>query len=373
MFALALDGDRANLQYLLDYAQAYVDLGQFEKARGFFLAAIEREPYAPLANYRLANLYKFFGQTDDAILLYGSALASNPGFAEAYNNRGGAFQVLGRTLEAIADFRRAIELKPGLEQAYLNLGRLLDTGGDFDGAALVYKQAIQAGLSEGLFSHLLDSVTKAESHKAPVGYLRSIFDDYAPSFDLHLTQGLGYQLPAHIGAIVKAESVGRQSKLIVLDAGCGTGLCGAEIADCVEHLGGVDVSPAMLEQADRRGVYHDLVEADIERYLPEIAEESLDVLIAADVFIYVGYLERIFSEVRRILKHEGLFIFSIELLDTGAGYQLQRTGRFQHAKAYVEQLAANSGLTVEQCESINVRLERALPVAGCLYVMRRAA
>ena len=42
-------------------------------------------------------------------------------------------------------------------------------------------------------------------------------------------------------------SAERQSKLVVLDVGCGTGLCGAEIADCVEHLGGVDVSPAMLE------------------------------------------------------------------------------------------------------------------------------
>lgn len=366
MFALALNGDNSNTRYMFDYGQVYVELGQFEKAQSFFGLGLEREPLSVIGNYRLANLYKQFGQMETAMPLYERAIAGDPLFAEAYNNRGGARQMLEDLSGAIADFRRAIELKPSLTQAYLNLGRLLDTEGRFEDAAAVYQTALENGLDYELFRHLQESVLGKQTPKAPLGYVRAIFDDYASVFDLHLTRSLEYTLPQEIGAAVRRWHGASERKLTVIDLGCGTGLCGAELTGLIEHLAGVDASAAMLEHADRRGIYHNLVEGDLEQYLGITPEASTDCVIAADVFIYVGELAGIFREAARVLQAGGLFIFSVESLQETGTYRLQRTGRYQHARSYLELLAGEVGLTWQETSPVNLRLERGLPVPGLL-------
>ena len=366
MFALALNGDNSNARYMFDYGQVYVELGQFEKAQYFFGHGLGQEPMSAIGNYRLANLYKQFGQMEAALPLYDRAISADPSFAEAYNNRGGARQMGVDTPGAIADFRRAIELKPGLTQAYLNLGRLLDSDGRFEDAAAVYQTALENGLDYELFRHLQESVLGKQTSKAPLGYVRAIFDDYASVFDLHLTRSLEYTLPQEIGVAVRRWHEGSERKLTVIDLGCGTGLCGAELTGITEHLAGVDASAAMLEQADRRGIYHNLVEGDLEQYLGVTPEGSTDCVIAADVFIYVGELAAIFREAGRVLQAGGLFIFSVELLQKAGTYRLQRTGRYQHARSYLELLAAEVGLTWDATSTVDLRLERGLPVPGLL-------
>ena len=370
-FALALNDAPQNAPYMLDYAQAYVDLGQYEKAETFFRAALDLDPASATGNYRFANLLKQFGHLHEAIAKYSLAIAAKPEYVEAFNNRGAAYHTMGETNNAAADYRRAIGLDPHLSQAYLNLGRLLDSSGDFEAASELYRGALKNGLDQGLFTHLLQSVSGAPSDKAPVGYVRAIFDDYAGAFDHHLTQTLGYTLPSLIGAQVRALYGASANQLIAVDLGCGTGLCGVEIASCVGHLAGVDASPRMLDHADRRGIYHDLIEGDIERYLPALDAVSVDLLIAADVFIYIGALEKIFSEAGRILRTGGVFIFSIEHLAENAGHQLQRTGRFQHSIDYIEQLGVASGFAVERVAPVELRLEQARPVPGGLFTLRR--
>ncbi len=366
MFALALNGDNSNTRYMFDYGQVYVELGQFEKAQHFFGKGLEHEPMSAIGNYRLANLYKQFGQTETALPLYDRAISADPLFAEAYNNRGGTRQMGLDTPGAIADFRRAIELKPTLTQAYLNLGRLLDTEGRFEDAAAVYQTALENGLDYELFRHLQESVLGKQTPKAPLGYVRAIFDDYASVFDLHLTRSLEYTLPQEIGSALRRWHGASERKLTIIDLGCGTGLCGAELTGLIEHLAGVDASAAMLEHADRRGIYHNLVEGDLEQYLAITPDSSTDCVIAADVFIYVGELAGIFREVARVLQTGGLFIFSVESLQDNGSYRLQRTGRYQHAHSYLELLASEVGFAWQETSAVNLRLERGLPVSGLL-------
>jgi predicted TPR repeat methyltransferase len=371
-FALALDAEPQNSQYILDYAQVYMELGQYAKAEVFFKAALDLAPDSPVGNYRFANLLKQFGHLNDAVAKYSIAIAAKPDYVEAFNNRGAAYHSMGKTVEACADYRRAIDLNPQLAQAYLNLGRLLDSGGDYAGAGDLYRRALASGLDAGLFTHLLQAVARETSSKAPLGYVRAIFDDYAGAFDQHLTLTLGYTLPALIGAQVQAIAPHLTTPLAAVDLGCGTGLCGVEIAPFVGHLAGVDASPRMLDRADQRGIYHDLVEADIERYLPELSAESADFLTAADVFIYIGALEIVFAEAARVLRPGGAFIFSIEWLAEQADYRLQRTGRYQHSLPYISRLCAGSGLLLEKNEMVNLRLEQGHPVPGKLFIARKA-
>ena len=371
LLALALTEEPHNVKYILDYAQVYVELGQYAKAETFFSKALELEPDSSLGNYRWGNLRKQFGHVIKAIEKYSLAIAVDPRYFEAFNNRGSAYQTMGKLQEARADYLQAIELNPKLEEAYLNLGRLLDTNEELEAAALIYQRALTNGLNPGLFTHLLQSVSGRASDKAPLGYVRAIFDGYASAFDMHLTQSLEYSLPALIGAQVRAIALPRKEALIAVDLGCGTGLCGAEIVPFVRHLAGVDISPRMLDHADRRGVYHDLVEGDIERYLSEMESASIDFLVGAEVLVYFGALDKIFFEAGRILRSDGAFIFSIESLSESGDFRLQRSGRFRHSILYVERLAAESGLKPYRAEKIDLKLGLGFQALGRLFTFKK--
>ena len=55
----------------------------------------------------------------------------------------------------------------------------------------------------------------------------------------------------------------------ILDAGCGTGLCGVLLKPLARSLTGVDLSASMLKKAKQRGIYDRLVEDEITRFLSE--------------------------------------------------------------------------------------------------------
>lgn len=60
------------------------------------------------------------------------------------------------------------------------------------------------------------------------------------------------------------ESVDWSSARQVVDLGCGTGRTGAWLASRgIETIDGVDLTPQMLERARARGIYRELVEADV--------------------------------------------------------------------------------------------------------------
>ena len=371
LLALALTEEPQNVKYLLDYAQVYVELGQYAKAETFFGKALEFEPDSPLGNYRWGNLRKQFGHVIKAIEKYSLAIAADPRYVEAFNNRGSAYQIMGKLQEARADYLKAIELNPKLEEAYLNLGRLLDTQEELEAAAQIYQLALTNGVNPDLFTHLFQAASSGTSEKAPLGYVRAIYDSHASAFDMHFTQTLKYALPSLIGANVRAIVAQREEALIAVDLGCGTGLCGAEIATFVGHLAGVDLSPAMLDHADRRGIYHDLVESDIERFLPELNAGCIDLFVAAEVFICFGTLNRVFFDVERVLRPDGAFIFSIECLDDEGDYRLQRSGRFRHSVHYIERLAAQVGLTPYRSEAVDLQIGLGFVERGRLFTYRK--
>ena len=108
----------------------------------------------------------------------------------------------------------------------------------------------------------------------------------------------------------------------MLDLGCGTGLCGPLIAPQADAIDGVDVSSAMLEQARKLGVYRELIHAILGEFLAVTASRS-DLILAADVFIYVGDLAAVFlRSARRILEPGGCLAFTVELGREGRDIQL---------------------------------------------------
>lgn len=96
---------------------------------------------------------------------------------------------------------------------------------------------------------------------------RRVYDEWAPTYD-------DEDVAALMGHRTAAQVVDRVVALVrpdteVLDAGCGTGLVGAELAARgFRSIDGLDLSPGMLRRARRRGVYHDLGPADLRRSTP---------------------------------------------------------------------------------------------------------
>ena len=120
----------------------HYDAGKYEDAIAEYTQAIALDPkYAAAYNNRGAannNLGKYA----EAIADYDQAIALDPKYAVAYNNRGAAYDDLGKYAEAIADYTQAIALDPKDAAAYNNRGNAYADLGKYAEAIADYTQAI---------------------------------------------------------------------------------------------------------------------------------------------------------------------------------------------------------------------------------------
>lgn len=99
-----------------------------------------------------------------------------------------------------------------------------------------------------------------------------------------------------------------EAGLNILDLGCGTGLCGELLCAMSRKLIGVDLSSGVLEVAREKEKYDELVEQEVVAYLNECGQ-SFDVIVAADLLVYLGDLSSLFAAAQAVLTGGGLFVF----------------------------------------------------------------
>ncbi|MBP8298659.1 MAG: methyltransferase domain-containing protein, partial [Burkholderiales bacterium] len=99
----------------------------------------------------------------------------------------------------------------------------------------------------------------------------------------------------------------------------------------------------------------------------QAADLRYDLVLAADVFIYVGDLESVFAGVRRVLDPGGVFCFSAELAGSDGDFELKLTLRYGQSERYLRALAQRHAFAVERVLRQPIREDRQQPVAG-LYV-----
>ena len=207
-------------------------------------------------------------------------------------------------------------------------------------------------------------LTDVSVDRAPAEYVAAKFDGFADHFDHQLVDLLDYQAPALL-----AEMVARHTERLseILDLGCGTGLAAAPLARFGGRLTGVDLSGGMLAKAAERAAYAELAQADVVDFLRG-RPAAFDLVLAADVLIYLGDVAELFEALKTALKPGGYFAFSVEI--AAKGWKVLPSGRFAHADAYVRDLAAN-GFEILEHELTTLRREGAGAASGGLYVMRR--
>nr|WP_269101189.1 methyltransferase domain-containing protein [Mangrovicoccus ximenensis] len=142
--------------------------------------------------------------------------------------------------------------------------------------------------------------------------------------------------------------------------GCGTGLAGEVLRGRCGWLGGWDISAGMLRQAEAKGLYDSLEKRDLSQL--EIGAERYDLILAADVFIYLGALERIIAWCAGSLAKGGVLAFTVEKGE--APLTLRESRRFAHSAEYLHGLLADAGLAEIRIGEAVLRHDRGEDIAG---------
>jgi predicted TPR repeat methyltransferase len=263
---------------------------------------------------------------------------------------------------------QTVELRPGFAAAWFTIGEVREKLGDRAGAAAAFSQARAADPQDrqGAGLQLVRLGVGEASPAMSEAYVRHLFDQYAGRYDTALTEHLRYRGPAILLDAVQQvmRSLGHPPQFgDVLDLGCGTGLAGAAFRPFAARLVGVDLSPAMVAKADEKGIYDETRVAKIDDFLNSADHAHYDLVLAADVFVYIGDLAPIFAGIRNVLAAGGILAFTVET-HSGDGTILLPTLRFAHGENHLRQMLNAAGLVVQHLAETSVRNEKGEPVDG---------
>ena len=167
-------------------------------------------------------------------------------------------------------------------------------------------------------------------------------------------------------------------------------------------MAGIDISHNMIKVSSNPSNHYNLLTCGhliegLEAF-QNCSAEKLDIVIAADTFIYVGALGRIFKLISEVLKSNGLLVFSTEILnsdstgaeadmpialevddfgellvneDRSSGFSLLDSARFGHSSEYIKRLCTVYNFSVVSIQNHMLRTESSVPLPGLFYVLMK--
>jgi predicted TPR repeat methyltransferase len=352
----------------------YKEQGELEKARQAYGKAIEINPAHIGAYNNLGVTMRALGHADAAVEIFLKALELSPENADILQNLGNAYRSQKKYVEAIGAYRRTIGIRPYNRDAYKYLAITLYYMNEPEEAVSLLRQWIAFDPDNPAARHLLAAHTGDQvPDRASDPYVRELFDDFAASFD-QVLQNINYRAPELIGQRVARVFADTRGDLQILDAGCGTGLCGMLLRRYARRLVGVDLSPGMLAKARARDVYDELVERELTDYLAS-APHTFDLIVSADTLCYFGRLDAVLAVARGRLAARGWLIFTLEKAEPplfSQSFHLGPHGRYSHGEDYVRTAVSASGFEIIDIATDVLRQEMQENVAGLVLVARPA-
>ncbi len=344
-------------------------LGKFSEAEACYRKAIVLRPSHDPAFNNLGVVLMAQRKVAEALDAYRRAVALAPDSADYRYNMGNALRKSGEIEEAVGAYQEAVSLNPDHTRARQGLARTLLQAGRRDEAAGVFEEWLRKEPGNPVILYLQAAcLGQGVPDRAPDAYVQQIFDDLADSFDAHLVENLDYRAPALIIDALATVLPTPDATLDILDAGCGTGLCGPLLRPYARRLVGVDLSAKMLAKAAGRKTYDDLVKFELTEFLSR-QSEAYDVIASADTLCYFGDLEPVFQAAAKALKKGAFLAFTLEDAgDAAPELQLNSHGRYSHNRSYVEDALGKAGLTVHSISSVVLRNEGKQAVAGHLVI-----
>lgn len=393
-----------------DYAMACNNRGnalrslrQLEQALASYDQALQITPAYPEALLNRGLLLQELAEHESALPDFDDALALRKNYTEALFARAVSLQYLHAHEEALQDYDHLLQLHPAHSEAWCNRGMLLQKMQQYEAALhsidqalahkadfakahqqrghclrllqrneeaiTAYQNALAHGANAEQIHYALAALGTGDTPAtAPPGYVAELFDQYADHFDRHLLDVLGYAVPDLLAAAIERHrSTGTCHSL---DLGCGTGLCAPLLRPYSSRLVGVDLSEKMLAKARQTELYDSLHCADIARFLLTTTPAKHDLVVAADVFVYIGDLQQVFAGVNRVLRHGGLFAFSAEAGDN-PDFSLRPSHRYAHATAYLQDLAQQHGFTIVEASQEFARRDHGEDIAIHIMLLQK--
>lgn len=348
-----------------------VQSGELGQGLELLRRSVKSQPRNPHAWTNLGNALTANAALDEALKAFSTATDLAPAMAEAWFNRGVCARRLKRGEEALECFQKAVEHGPGYAAAYEALARLLYRAGRMEEAAQTYRKWLECDPDNPIPKHMLAASTGENvPSRADDAYLTEMFDAFADSFDENLSE-LGYRAPQLLAEAV-AEKLGAQIEanpggLDILDAGCGTGLCGPLLEPMARTLVGVDISPGMLERARARDIYDELAAEELSTFMRR-RPAAADLIVSADTLVYFGALEEPLAAAYACLRNGGLLAFTLERLElekeASEPYRIEPHGRYSHQESYVRAVLADAGFSAVSIRGDTLRREGSRQVAG---------
>jgi predicted TPR repeat methyltransferase len=378
----AIDLIASALQQIPDHAGAWNNLGNVLLGAGRVddavqayergIASAEGQPETAAALSNLSIVYRRQGRAEQAESACRRAIAVAPDFADAWYNLSIALMDRGEVHEGLIANSRAIALWPQRAQPRDQVIRALLLLGERERAAVLYREWLAEEPDNPVIHHQLAACLGNDiPPRASDAYVQQVFDSFADSFDAKL-ESLHYRAPELVAQAL-ADAVGEpRGALDIVDAGCGTGLCGVLVRPWARRLAGCDLSVGMLERAVRRRVYDVLHQAELVHYL-HTQPGQFDAAVCADTLCYFGALDAALAAARRALRPGGWLIFTVEALqgEVAEGHRLQVNGRYAHAGDYLREVVVRSGLELLAMRDDTLRLEAGRPVLGWIVTARR--
>ncbi len=307
---------------------------------------------------KMADTLREQGLYREAAATYREVLREDPHSVSATIGLGLSLRFQGEFTEARALLESIISSFPTRVEALFCLANICRAAGDASAAVHAYERVLDLEGDHAEARYYLASVSGRNPPSIPTGLVLDLFDSSAPGYDSHLVDRLQYKVPAILRQM--ACDLGRVGLDEMVDLGCGTGLVALRFRDLASTLVGVDLSPRMLELANERSIYDELVEGDLLTLLRS-RPLGFDLEVAADVLPYLGDLEAFFSACAQALRAEGLLLFNAEIQPEDGDYHLQSTGRFAHHERYLRRLAQEAGFMERAYERAPARLEDGRP------------
>lgn len=350
--------------------------GRVDEAEAHYRTVLELRPESPDTLSNLATLFRALDRFDDAEAMLNKALQIDPRHIKSINNFGLLCDRLGRSDEAIGHYTHAISLMPQHADGHHLLGALYFTQGRLDEAAKVYRHWMEAMPGHPTAKHMYAACSGDNVPvRAADDYVERTFDLFAESFEQQLQQKLSYQAPELCAQVASRFLPPPGASLSVLDAGCGTGLCGPLFKPWARQLVGVDLSNGMLQKASGKGCYDSLIKAELSAWISE-NPDRFDVIVSADTLCYFGSLAAPVLACAAALKRGGLLVFSVEAADDSfarEGHRINPHGRYSHTRSHIEACLGAAGLEPLTVDDAVLRTENGKPVEGLVVAARKPA
>lgn len=142
-----------------------------------------------------------------------------------------------------------------------------------------------------------------------VNELASAYSEWADKYDTDLVDEMGYVAHTSCAELLQENLESKDAS--ILDAGCGTGLVGEVLVqNGFQTIDGLDYSQDMLDQAEKKGIYKSLLQADLTQKL-QIEDNTYDAVISVGTFTCGHVGPEALEELVRVTKPGGLICFTV--------------------------------------------------------------